>query len=126
ERVREFVDVVRHNVVLPDDARPWVDVVFGELPALTEEDRHIVAEAGPEFFAHALEAFDAHGTDLDAFSAEVRKRTGRKGASLYAPLRVAITGRRHGPELAPLLRLIPRATFRRRLETWTRPRSPAC
>jgi glutamyl-tRNA synthetase len=126
ERVQEFVDVVRHNVVLPEDARPWVDVVFGELSGLTEEDRHIVSEAGPDFFAQAIEAFDAHGPDLEALSADVRKRTGRKGASLYAPLRVAITGRRHGPELAPLLRLIPGATIRRRLAAWSHPRSPAC
>ena len=120
ERVSEFVEVVRHNVVLPEDARPWVDVAFGDLPVVAEEDRRVVAEARPEFFSAAVKAFDAHGADLQALSAELRAATGRKGAALYAPLRVALTGRRHGPELAPLLKLIPPATVRRRLEYWSR------
>jgi glutamyl/glutaminyl-tRNA synthetase len=29
--------------------------------------------------------------------------TGRKGAALYMPLRAALTGTTHGPELAPLV-----------------------
>lgn len=120
EKLAEFVEVVRHNVVLPEDARPWVDVVFGELPAVSEEDRSVAAEARPEFFGAAVRAFDAHGADLSALSAELRAATGRKGAALFAPLRVALTGRRHGPELAPLLKLIPPATVRRRLEHWSR------
>ena len=42
-------------------------------------------------------------------------RTGRKGAELYMPLRIALTGRRDGPELAPLLAALPDATLRSRL-----------
>ena len=33
----------------------------------------------------------------------LKERTGRKGAELFLPLRVALTGQAHGPELAPLL-----------------------
>lgn len=119
-QVSEFVEAVRHNVVLPQDARPWVDVVFGDLPAVNDEDKSVVAEARGAFFSAAVKAFDAHGADLQALSADLRAATGRKGAALYAPLRVALTGRRNGPELAPLLKLIPAATVRRRLEHWSR------
>lgn len=119
-QVSEFVEAVRHNVVLPEDARPWVDVVFGDLPTVNDEDRSVVAEARGAFFSAAIRAFDAHGADLQALSADLRAATGRKGAALYAPLRVALTGRRNGPELAPLLKLIPAATVRRRLEHWSR------
>jgi len=118
QEIAGFVEVVRHNIVLPEDARPWVDVVFGELPVVADADRQIVAEARPEFFSAAVRAFDVHGADLPAVSAELRAATGRKGAALYAPLRVALTGRAHGPELAPLLKLIPPAMVRRRLEHW--------
>ena len=90
------------------------------LVPVSEEDRSVAAEARPEFFGAAVRAFDAHGADLSAMSAELRATTGRKGAALFAPLRVALTGRRHGPELAPLLKLIPPATVRRRLEHWSR------
>jgi len=119
-QIAQFVEVVRPNVVLPDDARPWVEVIFGELPAVAEDDRRVAQEARPEFFTAAVKAFDVHGSDLKALTAELRTATGRKGAALYAPLRVALTGRSHGPELAPLLKLIPPATIRRRLEHWSR------
>lgn len=119
QQISEFVDTVRHNVVLPPDARPWVDVVFGDLLAVNDEDRRVAAEAKPAFFSAGIRAFDVHGADLKALSAELQAATGRKGAALYAPLRVALTGRRHGPELAPLLKLIPPATVRRRLEYWS-------
>jgi glutamyl-tRNA synthetase len=120
ERLREFVELVRNNVVLPEDARPWVSVLFGELPPLTDEDRRIVTDAGREFFKNAVTALDRHGADLQALGAALQAATGKKGAALYKPLRVALTGRVHGPELAPLMKMLPVSTLRRRLETWSR------
>jgi glutamyl-tRNA synthetase len=36
----------------------------------------------------------------------LKQTTGRKGKSLFLPLRLALTGRASGPEMAPLLKLI--------------------
>jgi glutamyl-tRNA synthetase len=119
-RLREFVDLVRHNVVLPQDAQPWVKVVFADLPPPAEEDRRVLVEAGREFFREAVTAVERHGTDLPALSAALQASTGKKGAALYKPLRLALTGRVHGPELAPLMKLLPVDTVRRRLEQWSR------
>jgi glutamyl-tRNA synthetase len=47
----------------------------------------------------------------------LKERTGRKGADLFMPLRVALTGQAHGPELAPLLQIMTPGTARRRLES---------
>ena len=55
------------------------------------------------------------GNDLPAIAGAVRAATGRKGAALYMPLRAALTGREHGPELAPLLRAMPAGKARERL-----------
>jgi glutamyl-tRNA synthetase len=118
-RLREFVELVRHNVVLPEDARPWVGVLFGDLPPLADADRRILLDAGRRFFQEAVTALDAHGADLQALSAALQASTGKKGAALYKPLRVALTGRVHGPELAPLMKLLPVTTLRQRLEFWS-------
>ena len=48
------------------------------------------------------------------------KRPDAGGAELYMPLRVALTGQTHGPELAPILKLMPLETARRRLESHAR------
>ncbi|HZF25440.1 MAG TPA: glutamate--tRNA ligase [Steroidobacteraceae bacterium] len=120
-RMRGFVELVRHNIVLPEDAAPWIDIVFGDLPALSDSDRRVVDEAGSGFFREAANAFERHGPDLKALGATLKAATGRKGPELFMPLRLALTGRLHGPELAPLLKLLPPDTARRRLEAWAKP-----
>jgi glutamyl-tRNA synthetase len=115
-----FLDLVRHNIVLPADAAPWAAVVRGDLPPLGAEEQRIIAAAGPSFFTAAAAALDQSGSDLKVLANLLKDRTGRKGADLYMPLRVALTGQAHGPELAPLLKLMPLETARRRLESHAR------
>ncbi len=110
-----FVSAVLPNVVLPADARTWVEVAFGPPPALDAPGQELVREAGREFFAAALRAVEASGNDLTAIAAAIRSATGRKGAQLYAPLRVAVTGLAHGPELAPFVAAMPSGSVRERL-----------
>jgi glutamyl/glutaminyl-tRNA synthetase len=114
----EFVELVRHNVVVPGDAVPWRAVVRGELPPLGQDEQLIVAAAGPAFFAAAVDAFDQSSSDLKQLTKILKERTGRKGSELFMPLRVALTGQAHGPELAPLLKLMSPETARRRLKSY--------
>jgi glutamyl-tRNA synthetase len=113
----EFIDLVRHNIVLPADAAPWAAVVHGDLPPLGPEERRVVADAGPGFFSAAVAAFDQSGADLKEMTKILKERTGRKGADLFMPLRVALTGQAHGPELAALLQLMTPGTARLRLQS---------
>jgi nondiscriminating glutamyl-tRNA synthetase len=113
----DFIELVRHNVVLPADAVAWRAVVRGDLPPLGTEEQRVVAAAGPEFFAAAAAAYEQTHGDLKALTAMLKERTGRKGADLFMPLRAALTGQVHGPELAPLLKLMPPEIVKRRLES---------
>ncbi len=112
-----FVELVRHNVMLPADAAPWRAVVRGELPPLGQDEQRVIAAAGTDFFTAATDAFDESDSDLKLLTKLLKERTGRKGAELFMPLRVALTGQAHGPELAPLLKLMSPETARRRLES---------
>jgi glutamyl-tRNA synthetase len=113
----DFVELVRHNVVLPADAVPWRAVVRGDLPPLGPDEQRVIAAAGPEFFAAAAVAFDQSSSDLKQLTKILKDRTGRRGADLFMPLRVALTGQAHGPELGSLLKLMSPETARRRLES---------
>jgi glutamyl-tRNA synthetase len=117
EESTEFLELVRHNVVLPADAATWAAVVHGDLPPLAEAEARVVAAAGPAFFSAAAAALEQAGPDLPSLAKILKERTGRKGADLFMPLRIALTGRSHGPELAPLLRIMTPGTARRRLES---------
>jgi glutamyl-tRNA synthetase len=112
---RAFIDAILPNVVLPEDARPWAQIVFGPPPALEPEGEQIVRKAGEPYFTAAAQAAARSGNDLPAIASAVRAATGRKGAELYLPLRLALTGRSHGPELAPLLKAMPAGAAQARL-----------
>jgi nondiscriminating glutamyl-tRNA synthetase len=110
-----FVEALLPNLVLPEDARVWVDIVFGAPPLLEPAAEALVRSAGPGYFAAAAAAAAQDATNLPAIAGAVRAASGRKGAELYLPLRMALTGRAHGPELAPLLRAMPAGKARERL-----------
>jgi glutamyl-tRNA synthetase len=110
-----FIAAVLPNLTLPEDARPWLDIVFGGPPALEPAGEALVREAGAGYFSAAAAAAARDGSDLRAIAGAVRAATGRQGAQLYMPLRVALTGRDHGPELAPLLKAMPPGQARERL-----------
>jgi glutamyl-tRNA synthetase len=81
----------------------------------------VLEQAGNAFFREAVSALERHGPDLKAMGATLKATTGRKGPELFMPLRIALTGRLHGPELAPLLKLLSPNTARQRLEVWAKP-----
>ena len=112
--------LLKGNLLLPEDATGWLAVLSGDLPALEAAEKGVVAEAGPEFFHAALAAYTETGADLGRLAREMKTRTGRKGAGLFMPLRLALTGRHDGPELAALLPAIPEALVRARLESAAR------
>jgi glutamyl/glutaminyl-tRNA synthetase len=90
--------------------------VSGELEPLGADEQRIIAAAGAEFFSAALIAYDQTNGELKLLTQQLKQQTGRKGPDLFMPLRVALTGRAHGPELALLLKLIAPDTARRRLK----------
>ena len=113
--VSAFIAAVLPNLVLPEDARPWLDVVFGGALALGPAEEELIAGAGAAFFAAAASAAAHSGNDLQAIAGAARTASGKKGAQLYMPLRAALTGRVHGPELAPLLKAMPPGKAHERL-----------
>ena len=111
-----FAAALHQNLLLPSDATYWFQVVFGDLPAHDAEGLALIHAAGPAFFAAAANAVTTHGTDWKAVTIAIREQTGRKGPELFKPLRQALTGRRDGPELAPLLKLMTASRAIARLE----------
>jgi nondiscriminating glutamyl-tRNA synthetase len=105
-----FIAAVLPNIVLAEDARLWQQIIFGEPLSYEEPALRTAREAGPEFFTAAANAISDR-PDLGA----LRSATGRKGAAFFMPLRAALTGRLHGPELAPLLAAMPTDRVRARL-----------
>ncbi len=115
EQIEKFMTAIRHNVAFPIDAQQWADVIFGAAPLMHEEARVAIQTAGPDFFARAHEVFSRGVAELKENTKELGRVTGRKGPALFMPLRAALTGATHGPELAPIVALLTPDQIRERL-----------
>ena len=95
--------VLRGNVAHLDEAAEWVPVFHCLIapPEVVPDDKELIAEA-----ARAAESVDWTDDPWHALTDELKQATGRKGRALFRPLRLALTGRESGPEMAPLLKLI--------------------
>ncbi|PAX07387.1 glutamate--tRNA ligase [Sphingomonas lenta] len=95
---------VRPNLHTVAEAAEWWRVIEGPVDAsVPEEDRGYLAEA-----AQAAGAIDWADDPWHALTGRLKERTGRKGRALFLPLRLALTGRAEGPDMAALLPLIGR------------------
>jgi glutamyl-tRNA synthetase len=94
---------IRPNLMTVAEALDWVPVFEGPLPPppVEDADRPVLAAA-----AAAAPAIDWNADPWHAVTAAVKAATGAKGRALFLPLRRALTGRDHGPDMAELLPLI--------------------
>ena len=102
---------VRPNLSTVSEAADWWAVIDGPVDAPpADEDVDYLAAA-----AKAAAAIDWTGDPWHALTARLKDVTGRKGKALFLPLRRALTGRDHGPDMAALLPLIGQARALARL-----------
>lgn len=101
---------VRGNLAKLAEAKDWWQVVQGPVMPVI---------ADPAFAATAASLLPAEPFDAmtwKSWTQAVGAATGAKGKALFMPLRQALTGLDHGPELAALLPLIGREKALRRLK----------
>jgi glutamyl-tRNA synthetase len=115
DQLAKFLAAIRHNVAFPMDAQQWADVIFSEAPVMHEEARVAIQSAGTEFFASAIQVFGRGVAELKENTKELGRLTNRKGPALFMPLRAALTGATHGPELGPIVGLLSAEQIRQRL-----------
>lgn len=106
-----FWNAVRGNLSTFADVKAWHDVVTDDRIFTPEaEDRPFLTEA-----AELLPPEPWTDATWKQWTGALSAATGRKGRALFQPLRRALTGADHGPELAALLPLIGRPLALKRL-----------
>jgi len=105
----EIWNVARANITYLKDIGDWLHIVNGPIkPVIDNADFALRA-------AELLPSGDWDGETWKAWTAAVKEQTGAKGKELFMPLRRALTGQDHGPELGILLPLIGEERVRARL-----------
>jgi glutamyl-tRNA synthetase len=104
-----FWNAIRANITLLPEVKTWAHIVDGPIEPLVVDAAFATAAAA----VLPSGAYDA--TTWSAFTNAVKEKTGAKGKALFMPLRQALTGLDHGPEMAALFPLIGETRARRRL-----------
>lgn len=96
---------IQNNLTYVAEAADWWAVIEGPVDPgdFDQDDRDYLAQA----FDIAMK-IDWSGDPWHALTDGLKAATGRKGKALFLPLRRALTGRDHGPDMAALLPLIGR------------------
>jgi glutamyl-tRNA synthetase len=107
----DFWDAVRGNLSRLDDAISFAKIIQGSVqPVIGAEDAEFVAQALAE-----LPDGPWTQTTWSEWTSALKAKTERKGKTLFMPLRLALTGSEHGPEMQNLLPLIGEEKTRQRL-----------
>jgi glutamyl-tRNA synthetase len=96
----DFWEAVRGNLAVLADAQTWWHVVSGPITPIIED------AAFCETAAALLPSEPWDAETWQRWTGVVKSETGAKGQALFRPLRLALTGESHGPELKQLLPLI--------------------
>lgn len=98
----QFWEVTRGNITTLGDLDAWWAMFRdGAEPVIEDEDAEFIVTAMTLLPEGPLDE-----TSWGTWTTAVKEETGRKGKALFMPLRKALTGQAHGPEMAQVLPLL--------------------
>lgn len=107
-------ELIRPNLHHMGEVDQWWQVVTGPIaePELKQEDQDFLHEAQA-----VLEGLNWDDEIWKEWTVKLKEQTGRKGKPLFMPLRQALTGLDHGPDMSAMLPLIGRDAALERLKS---------
>ncbi len=111
EMDQKFFDGLKQNITFLSEIKMWWQVCKGQF-------RHIHKAGDKEFLQMTAGLLPQDTADENCWTvwlSEIKKNTERKGKDLFMPIRLALTGEEHGPELKLLVNLIEREEILKRL-----------
>jgi glutamyl-tRNA synthetase len=106
ERVRSVVKIVRPYLNCISDVAGHARALLCDTADITPEDMQELQGKGELlrlFIAEMAKVEDVISVDWKAFFAELSKKSGLKGKALFKPIRLAVTGAAHGPEMLDVI-----------------------
>ena len=105
-----FWEEIKPNLTTIDDVRDWWEVLFTPITPVIDDKEFAAAAAAN------LPTGEWNEGSWDILVNAVKEQTGRKGKELFMPLRLALTGREHGPEMKTVFALLGRDRAEKRLK----------
>ncbi|MFJ5673005.1 glutamate--tRNA ligase [Bacillus safensis] len=119
--IRKLISLYHEQLSYGAEIVELTELFFKEQIEYNQEAKKVLAEEQvPEVmasFAGQLEQLESFTPDeIKAAIKAVQKETGHKGKKLFMPIRVAVTGQTHGPELPQSIELLGKETVLNRIK----------
>ncbi|MGE8081771.1 glutamate--tRNA ligase [Peribacillus loiseleuriae] len=120
--VYQLVDLYQEQMSFGAEIVELSQLFFKEELDFEEEAKEVLAE---EQVPEVMQAFLQELDTLETFTADeikkaikaVQKSTGQKGKKLFMPIRAAVTGQTHGPDLPKAIALLGKEKIKQRVES---------
>jgi glutamyl-tRNA synthetase len=110
-----FVETIKPNVMFPRDIEHWISLLLITDFTLNEVQHGLLKEVPADYFKQAADFVAKNGCDYSGLVAHLKSSFNIKGKTLFMPLRIALTGETHGPELAKIMTLLGTDEVKQRL-----------
>ncbi len=116
--LKKVLQVLQTAVIKFTDITEALKVFFNDKFSLNETvKKELQSEEGQKILTALSKILeDVTTADFDFIKNDVSEKTGLKGKKLFMPLRYAITGQPHGPELSLVVPLLGREALKQRIE----------
>ena len=122
--LNQLIDLIKNDLTTLAEIDSHIDIFFDDKYAITAEAKQILEKesAGQVVKAFGEYLKTAAGNPQDNYLAAIKytkEKTGAKGKDLFMPIRAALTGKVHGPELDKVFAIIGKDAALKRFKLFT-------
>ncbi len=123
EQLEQLIDTVRSGLSVLSELTDAVRFYFGESLAIPQElkDEHLRPDSARKIMSKTLESLNdmpwSEPAGCKKFVDKIGKELAIKGKDLYWPLRVALSGSTHGPDMGFMISILGEKRVKARLES---------
>jgi nondiscriminating glutamyl-tRNA synthetase len=121
--LNQVIELVKTDLTTLAEIGNHIDIFFSDKYEITDEAKQILAKESArlvvKYFGEYLKT--ASGNPQENYVAAIKytkEKTGAKGKELFMPIRAALTGKVHGPELDKVFAILGKDTASQRLKSF--------
>lgn len=122
ERLQLFAETMSNHISTLEECREYLPLIQGDIAEITDPEMLEILQA--ETVPLVLKSFYEKVNEAETFDAaaaksalkKIRKENKLGGKEVFMPVRIAVTGEQHGPDIDKLIALMGKETYEARLK----------
>ena len=118
EKIEPLVSMIRENISLPEDALQWSKQFHQTHYEWSAEAQEWLDKTPVEYWQIAIEVLNTDGVDAKKMTDTLKSKLNLNGKALFMPIRLALTGLLHGPQLIEIMQYLGKDRIEQKLQSF--------